>query len=201
MGKRPFLPTSASPCGIRSDIKRFSPIGLDRPRLPTAGLHFTEGVLRSLKTRGIDLVAVELEVGLDTFRPIGVDRISDHVMHAERYTVPVDTAAAIMSTRRSEGRVVAVGTTVVRTLEAAFDGGEVIVGNGSTDLFITPGYRFGIVDLLVTNFHVPSSTLIGAAAPPSWGPLGGPPTPRPRWAGAIDSCRSATPCWRSGSHD
>ncbi len=159
-GETPLPPYIREPL---RDPERYQTLFADRvgsAAAPTAGLHFTDRVLRSLETRGIDLGAVELEVGLDTFRPIGVDRISDHVMHAERYSVPVDTAAAITSTRRHGGRVVAIGTTVVRTLEAAFDGREVTAGDGATDLFITPGYRFGIVDLLVTNFHVPASTLV-----------------------------------------
>ena len=138
---------------------------------PTAGLHFTEQVVQSLLARGIELVSVELEVGLDTFRPIGVEEISDHVMHSERYSVPPETAAAISRIRAAGGRVVAVGTTVVRTLETAFEGGETRVGDGWSDLFITPGYRFKVVDLLVTNFHVPGSTLVvmmAAFMGPGW---------------------------------
>jgi S-adenosylmethionine:tRNA ribosyltransferase-isomerase len=127
---------------------------------PTAGLHFTDRVVRSLAHREIDLAEVELEVGLDTFRPLGVERISNHVMHSERYSVPGATAAAIARTRRAGGRVVAVGTTVVRSLETAFTGTEVAAGDGSSDLFIAPGYRFRVVDALITNFHVPASTLV-----------------------------------------
>jgi S-adenosylmethionine:tRNA ribosyltransferase-isomerase len=138
---------------------------------PTAGLHFTDGVVQALAEREIGVVAVELEVGLDTFRPIGVDRVSEHVMHAERYLVPGPTAQIIGDTRRSGGRIVAVGTTVVRTLESAFDGEDVAAGDDSTDLFIAPGYRFRVVDLLVTNFHVPASTLVvmmAAFMGPEW---------------------------------
>ena len=138
---------------------------------PTAGLHFTQRVVQSLLARGIELVSVELEVGLDTFRPIGVEEISDHVMHSERYSVPPETAAAISRIRAAGGRVVAVGTTVVRTLETAFEEGETSVGDGWSDLFITPGYRFKVVDLLVTNFHVPGSTLVvmmAAFMGPGW---------------------------------
>lgn len=138
---------------------------------PTAGLHFTDQLVRTLAEHGISLAAVELEVGLDTFRPIGTDQIDDHLMHSEYYSVPEPTATAIAGTRRRGGRVVAIGTTVVRTLESAFDGSGVASGEGSTDLFITPGYRFGVVDVLITNFHVPASTLVvmmAAFMGPGW---------------------------------
>ena len=156
------------------DPERYQTVFADRvgsAAAPTAGLHFTEQVVQSLQARGIELVSVELEVGLDTFRPIGVEEISDHVMHSERYSVPAETAAAISRIRATGGRVVAVGTTVVRTLETAFDRGETRVGDGWSDLFITPGYRFKVVDLLVTNFHVPGSTLVvmmAAFMGPGW---------------------------------
>jgi S-adenosylmethionine:tRNA ribosyltransferase-isomerase len=145
------------------DQGRYQTVYADRvgsAAAPTAGLHFTEGVIGGLRDRGIGLAAVELEVGVDTFRPIGTSQITDHQMHAERYMVPAETAERVAGTLRGGGRVVAVGTTVVRTLESAVEGQGVRAGEGSTDLFITPGYRFRIVDILVTNFHVPSSTLV-----------------------------------------
>ena len=157
-----------------TDPERYQTIFAERvgsAAAPTAGLHFTDRVVRSLDDRGIELAAVELEVGLDTFRPIGTTEIADHKMHAEGYSVPSSTAGAIARVRRRGGRIVAVGTTVVRALEGAFDGREVAAGNGSTDLFITPGYRFRVVDVLVTNFHVPASTLvvmIAAFMGPGW---------------------------------
>ncbi len=171
LGETPLPPYIREPL---VDAERYQTVFAERvgsAAAPTAGLHFTERVVDSLTDRGIDLAAVELEVGLDTFRPIGVEAITDHVMHSERYAIPPETAAAITRTRQTGGRVVAVGTTVVRSLETAFDGMEVTAGDGSSDLFITPGYRFGVVDLLVTNFHVPASTLVvmmAAFMGPAW---------------------------------
>ncbi len=157
-----------------ADPERYQTMFADRvgsAAAPTAGLHFTDRVVRSLADRQIQLAAVELEIGLDTFRPIGTDAITDHVMHSERYSVPLETAAAVAGARARGGRVVAVGTTVVRTLESAFDGTDVAAGDGRTDLFIVPGYRFEVVDILVTNFHLPASTLvvmIAAFMGPAW---------------------------------
>ena len=171
LGETPLPPYIREPL---VDAERYQTVFAERvgsAAAPTAGLHFTERVVDSLTDRGIELASVELEVGLDTFRPIGVEAITDHVMHSERYAIPPETAAAITRTRQTGGRIVAVGTTVVRSLETAFDGKEVTAGNGSSDLFITPGYRFGVVDLLVTNFHVPASTLVvmmAAFMGPAW---------------------------------
>jgi S-adenosylmethionine:tRNA ribosyltransferase-isomerase len=127
---------------------------------PTAGLHFTSELLAALAARDIAVAAVDLEIGLDTFRPIAAARIGDHVMHRERVIVGDDAVAAIAEARARHGRVVAVGTTVVRSLESAASGGALRSFDGYTDLFITPGYSFRVVDLLVTNFHMPGSTLI-----------------------------------------
>ena len=128
---------------------------------PTAGLHFTPRLLESLATEGVDVVEIDLEVAIDTFRPILATTLEDYEMHAERYHVPGPTAARIGETRSAGGRVVAVGTTVVRTLESAADAGGVVVsGPGETDLFIVPGHRFRAVDAVLTNFHAPGTTLI-----------------------------------------
>jgi S-adenosylmethionine:tRNA ribosyltransferase-isomerase len=128
---------------------------------PTAGLHFTDGVVDALRMKGIEIAGIDLHVGIDTFRPITEASIDDHRIHTEWCSLSEETAAAIDATRARSGRVVAVGTTVVRTLESnAVDGGRVRPRAGSTDLFIKPGYRFRVVDLLVTNFHVPGSTLV-----------------------------------------
>lgn len=128
---------------------------------PTAALHFTPRVTEGLAAAGVEIAEVELDVGLDTFRPIATERIEDHEMHTEQYVVPDGAAEAIGAVRRRGGRVVAIGTTVVRTLEsAARPDGTVAPAAGITNLFITPGYRFRAVDLLVTNFHVPGSTLM-----------------------------------------
>lgn len=150
--------------GTLTDPERYQTVYAERPgsaAAPTAGLHFTDRVLQGLAAAGISVVGIDLEIGLDTFRPIAVERIEDHVMHAERLTVTAGAAAAIEAARAAGGRVVAIGTTVVRTLEAASAAsGEVRPIDGETRLFITPGHRFRAVDLVVTNFHVPGSTLM-----------------------------------------
>jgi S-adenosylmethionine:tRNA ribosyltransferase-isomerase len=127
---------------------------------PTAGLHFDDALLEAVRAAGIGIAHVTLRVGLGTFAPVRVERMSDHDLHAEHYHVPESTAEAIMRTRRAGGRVVAVGTTTVRTLESAWDGATVRTGDGSTRLFIRPGYSFGVVDALLTNFHLPRSSLL-----------------------------------------
>lgn len=127
---------------------------------PTAGLHFTEGLLERLAARGVGRAAVTLHVGPGTFLPVRGDSIEGHRMHGERYVVPARTAARIAETRARGGRIVAVGTTSVRTLESAWQDGEVRAGEGRTELFIKPGHPFGAVDAVVTNFHLPQSTLL-----------------------------------------
>ena len=124
---------------------------------PTAALHFDEALLAELETRGIRRAAVTLHVGAGTFQPVKVERIADHHMHHERYDIPPATRQAIEETRASGGRVVAVGTTSVRTLESWAASGQ---ASGDTDIFITPGFEFKVVDVLVTNFHLPKSTLM-----------------------------------------
>ncbi|HSJ27639.1 MAG TPA: tRNA preQ1(34) S-adenosylmethionine ribosyltransferase-isomerase QueA [Acidimicrobiia bacterium] len=147
-----------------SDPERYQTVYAETPgsaAAPTAGLHFTEGVLRALDARGVERATVELRVGLGTFRPITVDRIEDHEMHREWCAVPEATARAISEARRRGGRVVAVGTTTVRTLETfARPDGTVGHGETETDLFLRPGSTFHVVNLLVTNFHVPGSSLL-----------------------------------------
>ena len=124
---------------------------------PTAALHFDDGVLAALDARGVQRAAVTLHVGAGTFQPVKSESIADHLMHRERYHVPETTQAAMAACRARGGRVVAVGTTSVRTLESWAQSGE---ASGDTDIFITPGYRFQVVDALVTNFHLPRSTLM-----------------------------------------
>jgi S-adenosylmethionine:tRNA ribosyltransferase-isomerase len=124
---------------------------------PTAGLHFTPRLLDDLRARGVQIVQVTLWVGPGTFLPVRMRRIEDHRMHRERYDVPAATAAAVNA---AKGRVIAVGTTALRTLEAAHGGRAVRAGPGATDLFVTPGYRFRAVQGLFTNFHLPRSTLL-----------------------------------------
>jgi S-adenosylmethionine:tRNA ribosyltransferase-isomerase len=128
---------------------------------PTAGLHFTPEVVERLGERGVAIASIDLHVGIDTFRPISDPELENHVMHSEWCGVPEQAAVAIEDVRRSGGRVVAVGTTVVRALESfANDDGTVRAAQGDTDLFLKPGDRFRVVDGLVTNFHVPGSTLV-----------------------------------------
>jgi len=130
---------------------------------PTAGLHFTPELLATLADRGIGRAEVTLHVGLDTFRPITVDRLDDHPMHTEWCACPAETVAAIRATKARGGRVVAIGTTAVRTLEtaaAASPAGMLSPWRGPTDLFIKPGFSFRVVDCLLTNFHMPRTTLM-----------------------------------------
>ena len=128
---------------------------------PTAGLHFTPGLLDKLKGKGVELGYVTLHVGLGTFRPVSVDRITDHKMHAEHYYMPANTAELINRTKERGGRVIAVGTTSCRTIESvAQREGCFKESSGWTDIFIYPGYEFRGVDALITNFHLPESTLI-----------------------------------------
>ena len=128
---------------------------------PTAGLHFTDEVLDRLDRREISLATIDLHVSLDTFRPMTVSDIEDHEMHSEWCAIPETTAQAVTDARQRGGRVVAIGTTVVRTLESFADGeGGVAAGERRSELFLKPGSGFTVVDLLVTNFHLPGSTLL-----------------------------------------
>lgn len=128
---------------------------------PTAGLHFTDELMAKLRDKGVDIQTLTLHVGLGTFRPVKAERISDHVMHSEFYSVDPETAAAINACKDRGGRVISVGTTSTRTLETLGDAqGHIRSGSGWTDIFIYPGYGYKIVDGLITNFHLPESTLI-----------------------------------------
>ena len=128
---------------------------------PTAGLHFTDALLEQIKARGVQVCYVTLHVGLGTFRPVQEEEITDHTMHEEFCIIPEETARVVNETKRRGGRVVCVGTTSCRTLESfADDDGTVRAGSGWTKIFIYPGYRFKCMDALVTNFHLPESTLI-----------------------------------------
>ncbi len=128
---------------------------------PTAGLHFTPEVLAELARRGVAVAKVDLEVGLATFRPLTGERVEDHRMHAEGFTVPEETAELVAETTAAGGRVVAIGTTVTRALETVAVGpGRILPGRGETRLFLRPGVPFQVVDLLVTNFHLPRSSLL-----------------------------------------
>ena len=128
---------------------------------PTAGLHFTNELLEQIKEKGVKVVSVTLHVGLGTFRPVQVENILDHKMHSEYYEVSEETAKILNETKANGGRIISVGTTSTRTLESVTDeNGIVHAGSGETQIFIYPGYKFKAIDGLITNFHLPKSTLI-----------------------------------------
>lgn len=146
-----------------NDETRYQTLFAERPgavAAPTASLHFDEILLAALAAHGVRSARVTLHVGAGTFQPVRVNDLSEHRMHSEWYEVGDATVAAVAETRARGGRVVAVGTTVTRALESAAAGGELRAGTGDTRLFITPGYRFRVVDRLLTNFHLPESTLL-----------------------------------------
>ena len=162
-GRLPLPPYITRPPEA-SDAERYQTVYAALPgsvAAPTAGLHFTPGLLAELEAQGIGRAAVTLEVGPGTFLPVRDGDVSRHVMHEERYHVPPATVEAVRTARAAGGRVVAVGTTVVRTLEAATgEDGQLRAGSGATSIFIRPGHAFRQVDALVTNFHLPRSTLL-----------------------------------------
>lgn len=130
---------------------------------PTAGLHFTEELLEQIKRKGVDIAFITLHVGLGTFRPMSVENVEDHVMHEEYYILPAETAELLNRTRERGGRIIPVGTTSCRTLETVGNrcgGGPLTETSGWTGIFIYPGYEFKVVDGLITNFHLPKSTLV-----------------------------------------
>jgi len=128
---------------------------------PTAGLHLTTELLGALEARGVEIAPLTLHVGLGTFLPVRVEDVRDHRMHREFYSIPVETAAAVEARKKGKGRVIALGTTTTRALEhASGPNGTVRPGVGEADIFIRPGYRFNVVDALITNFHLPCSTLL-----------------------------------------
>ena len=163
IGETPLPPYIDRPVEPR-DRERYQTVYAARPgavAAPTAGLHFTPALLAALERRGIRQASLTLHVGPGTFRPVKAENPEEHVMDAERFEIPEATAEAVAATRRNGRRVVAVGTTVVRSLEtAATSDGLVAAGAGRTGLYIRPGYGFRVVDRLITNFHLPRSTLL-----------------------------------------
>jgi len=127
---------------------------------PTAGLHFDTTLLEKLSQKGVNIAYVTLHVGAGTFQPVRVDNIAEHKMHSELFSIPQPTVDSIKETKMRGGRVTAIGTTALRALESAAQHGELKAGDGDTDIFITPGYKFKVVDRLFTNFHLPKSTLL-----------------------------------------
>lgn len=160
LGETPLPPYITAPL---EDKERYQTV-YSRERgsaaAPTAGLHFTKELLQRIKDMGCEEVFVTLHVGLGTFRPVSAENIEDHKMHREFYTVSPEAAAAVNRARAEGRRIIAVGTTAVRTLESAGAGGQVLPGSGWTQIFIYPGYKYKFVDALVTNFHLPQSTLL-----------------------------------------
>jgi S-adenosylmethionine:tRNA ribosyltransferase-isomerase len=168
---RPPLPPyirRADDAPLAADRQRYQTVYARRPgaiAAPTAGLHFTVELLSDLEARGVEFAWVTLHVGRGTFLPVAAERVEDHRMHPEAFELPEATARAVAATRQRGGRVVAVGTTVVRTLEErATEGGLVTPGRGRSALFIYPGFHFRVVDAMITNFHLPRSTLLMLAS-------------------------------------
>jgi S-adenosylmethionine:tRNA ribosyltransferase-isomerase len=127
---------------------------------PTAGLHFDDAMMASINAKGVQLAFVTLHVASGTFRPVKTDNLSEHIMHKEFFNVPIETVAAVEKVKSKGGRVIAIGTTAVRSLESASTSGQLKACRGDTNLFITPGYKFKTVDAMITNFHLPESTLL-----------------------------------------
>ena len=157
------LPPYITHAGSAEDEARYQTLFADKPgavAAPTASLHFDEAVLAALAARGVQRATVTLHVGAGTFQPVRSENIAEHRMHREWYDVPAATVQAIDRTRAAGGRIVAAGTTALRALESAARDGGLRARQGETDLFITPGFEFRVVDRLVTNFHLPKSTLM-----------------------------------------
>ncbi len=160
LGEIPFPPYITE---RRADPEEYQTIWARHPgsvAAPTAGLHFTEELLGHLAAAGIEQGMITLSVGLGTFRPVETDRVEDHALHGEWLRVPAETVAAIQRTQAQGGRVIAVGTTVVRALETAAQGGTIQPWEGKSDLYIYPGYAWRVVQGLITNFHLPRSSLL-----------------------------------------
>ncbi len=161
-GKMPLPPYITKQLEDGSQYQTVYAKELGSAAAPTAGLHFTPELMDQLRKKGIEFAEVTLHVGLGTFRPVKEERVEDHEMHTEWYSISQQTADAIRRTKQNGGRVIAVGTTSCRTLEAAAGAhnGETCACSGDTDIFIYPGYKFQCIDGLITNFHLPESTLI-----------------------------------------
>jgi S-adenosylmethionine:tRNA ribosyltransferase-isomerase len=161
-GHVPLPPYITHADGV-DDERRYQTVFAARPgavAAPTASLHFDEPLLAALAARGVRTARVTLHVGAGTFQPVRAERIAEHRMHSEWFEVGTATVDAIRATQAAGGRVVAVGTTTVRSLESAARGGTLVPTTGETDIFITPGFEFRVVDRLITNFHLPKSTLM-----------------------------------------
>ncbi len=157
------LPPYITHAATAADEERYQTVFARQPgavAAPTAGLHFDQAMLDALSARGAEIAHVTLHVGAGTFKPVRAENVREHAMHSERFAVPQETVDAIRKARERGGRVIAIGTTSLRALESAAMGGELEAGSGETNIFIFPGYPFKVVDLLLTNFHLPRSTLL-----------------------------------------
>lgn len=157
------LPPYITHAADQDDEARYQTVYARNPgavAAPTAGLHFDDETMQALLERGIETAFVTLHVGAGTFQPVRVEDVAEHKMHSEWYEIPQTTVDSISRTRARGGNVVAVGTTAMRALESAVRHGNIVAGSGDTDIFITPGYRFRIVNRLLTNFHLPRTTLL-----------------------------------------
>ncbi len=160
VGKMPLPPYITEELGDKERYQTVYSKELGSAAAPTAGLHFTNEFIEKIKEKGINVGFVTLHVGLGTFRPVKVDEITEHKMHSEHYYVPQKTADLINNTKANGGRVICVGTTSCRTLESAASNGIITECSDDTDIFIYPGYKFKVMDGIITNFHLPESTLI-----------------------------------------
>ena len=157
------LPPYITHAANAEDEERYQTVFARQPgavAAPTAGLHFDEAMLTALRARGAQIAYVTLHVGAGTFQPVRAEHTREHMMHSERYAIPQATVDAIREAKARGGRIIAVGTTSLRALESAAASGEIKAGKSETNIFITPGYRFKLTDVLLTNFHLPKSTLL-----------------------------------------
>nr|WP_307774469.1 tRNA preQ1(34) S-adenosylmethionine ribosyltransferase-isomerase QueA [uncultured Cetobacterium sp.] len=161
LGKMPLPPYIVEALEKKDRYQTVYAIKGESVAAPTAGLHFTEELLEKIKAKGIEILDVFLEVGLGTFRPVQTEDVLDHKMHNEAFEIPNETVEKIKKAKSENRRIIAVGTTTVRALESSLDeSGELIAQSGSTEIFIYPGYEFKVIDGLITNFHLPKSTLL-----------------------------------------
>lgn len=157
------LPPYVKRAAVSDDQQRYQTVFAEKTgavAAPTAGLHFDQSLIKRIKAKGVDWQTITLHVGAGTFLPVQTDSLDDHTMHAERVTVSAELCDAIRATKAGGGKIVAIGTTVVRALETASRSGDIAPFDGETTLFIKPGFEFHTVDRLVTNFHLPKSTLL-----------------------------------------
>jgi len=163
----PYIKRTDDPNQARQDKIRYQTVYAQTPgavAAPTAGLHFTDKLIEALKNKGIHFAYITLHVGAGTFKPVTTENLEDHLIHTEKFSVNQENADIINSARQKGGRIIAVGTTTVRTLETIGTGLRIDAGRGVADLFIRPGFKFKIVDAMVTNFHLPKSTLLALVA-------------------------------------